>query len=119
MIPVEVFLGFGVNGEAIQEKLMETVQGMAPVEKEGDFFVINVQGNEIYSGIIDNLWVITNAKGYKDAIEGGKLDKSLVDSKFNDFANPDVPYMYHCHMLVHEDDAMMGQFEVVDKGVKV
>ena len=87
MIPVEVFLGFGVNGEAIQEKLMETVQGMAPVEKQGDFFVINVQGNEIYSGIIDNLWVITNAKGYKDAIEGGKLDKSLVDSKFNDFAN--------------------------------
>jgi phosphoribosylanthranilate isomerase len=87
MIPVEVFLGFGVNGEAIQEKLMEKVQGMAPVEKQGDFFVINVQGNEIYSGIINNLWVITNAKGYRDAIEGGKLDNSLVDSKFSDFAD--------------------------------
>ncbi len=87
MIPVEVFLGFGVNGEAIQEKLMEKVQGMVPVEEQGDFFVINVQGNEIYSGIINDLWVITNAKGYKDAVKGGKLDKSLVDSKFSDFAD--------------------------------
>jgi len=86
MIPVEVFLGFGVNGEAIQEKLMETVEGMVPVEDQGDFFVINVQGNEIYSGIINDLWVITNAKGYKDAVDGGKLDKSLVDTRFKDFS---------------------------------
>ncbi|MCK4747475.1 MAG: DUF4836 family protein [Bacteroidales bacterium] len=87
MIPVEIFIGFGVNSEAIQEQLMATVQGMAPVEKQGDFFVINVQGNEIYSGIIDNMWVITNAKGYKDAVEKGNLDKSLVDSKFDEFSD--------------------------------
>ena len=87
MIPIELFIGLGVNGEAIQEKLMVTVEGMAPVEKQGDFFVINVQGNEIYSGIIDDMWVITNAKGYKDEVENGRLDKSLVDSKFNDFAD--------------------------------
>ena len=87
LIPIELFIGLGVNGEAIQEKLMESVQGMAPVEKQGDFFVINVQGNEIYSGIIDDMWVITNAKGYKDEVENGRLDKSLVDSKFNDFAD--------------------------------
>ncbi len=87
MIPVELFIGLGVNGEAIQEKLMESVQNMAPVDKQGDFFVINVQGNEIYSGIINDLWVITNAKGYKDEVADGKLNKSLVDSKFTDFAN--------------------------------
>ncbi len=87
MIPVEVFIGFGVNNEAIQEKLMGTVESMLPVDQQGDFFVINIQGNEIYSGIIDDMWVITNAKGYKDAVDGGKLDKSLVDSKFNDFAD--------------------------------
>ncbi len=87
MIPIELFIGLGVNGEAIQEKLMESVQGMVPVDKQGDFFVINVQGNEIYSSIIDDMWVITNAKGYKDAVANGQLDKSLVDSKFNDFAD--------------------------------
>lgn len=66
---------------------MESVQGMVPVDKQGDFFVINVQGNEIYSGIIDDMWVITNTKGYKDEVDGGKLNKSLVDSRFNDFAD--------------------------------
>jgi hypothetical protein len=24
--------------------------------------------------------------------------------------------MYHCHMLAHEDDGMMGQFVVVEPG---
>ncbi|MCK4879257.1 MAG: DUF4836 family protein [Bacteroidales bacterium] len=87
MIPLEIFLGIGVNGKALQEKLMETVQGMAPVEEEGDFFIINMQGNEIYSGIINDILVITNAKGYKDAIKGGTYEKPLTSSRFGDFAD--------------------------------
>jgi bilirubin oxidase len=31
-----------------------------------------------------------------------------------DFADNVMPYMYHCHMLHHEDDGMMGQFLVID-----
>ena len=31
---------------------------------------------------------------------------------FEDFADDNVPYMYHCHMLTHEDMGMMGQFSV-------
>ncbi len=33
-------------------------------------------------------------------------------TQFNDFADDEVPYMYHCHMLTHEDAGMMGQFVV-------
>jgi bilirubin oxidase len=53
----------------------------------------------------------------------GKKDVVLVPpffgtvrfiTRFEDFANEEVPYMYHCHMLSHEDDGMMGQFIVVD-----
>lgn len=29
---------------------------------------------------------------------------------FEDYADPDMPYMYHCHILEHEDAGMMGQF---------
>ncbi|MGJ5833393.1 multicopper oxidase family protein [Streptomyces ossamyceticus] len=29
---------------------------------------------------------------------------------------PPSPYMYHCHLLYHEDEGMMGQFVVVEKG---
>lgn len=35
--------------------------------------------------------------------------------RFEDHADPGAPYMYHCHLLLHEDDGMMGQFVVVDQ----
>lgn len=87
MIPLEVFVGIGVNGKTLQEKLMETVEGMAPVEEEGDFFILNMQGNEIYCGIVSNVLVITNSKGYKNAIESGTHHAPLKDSRFGDFAD--------------------------------
>jgi FtsP/CotA-like multicopper oxidase with cupredoxin domain len=31
-----------------------------------------------------------------------------------DFADAEMPYMYHCHLLRHEDQGMMGQFVVVE-----
>jgi GNAT superfamily N-acetyltransferase len=30
--------------------------------------------------------------------------------------DPDTPYMLHCHLLLHEDLGMMGQFTVVERG---
>jgi FtsP/CotA-like multicopper oxidase with cupredoxin domain len=35
---------------------------------------------------------------------------------FDDYADPDTPYMFHCHILQHEDRGMMGQFVVVEPG---
>jgi hypothetical protein len=34
--------------------------------------------------------VITNAKDYKESIEGGGLEKSLLDSRFSDFSGGSV-----------------------------
>jgi bilirubin oxidase len=53
--------------------------------------------------------------GKKDVVlvPGGQGTVRFI-TKFEDFANPDVPYMYHCHMLTHEDGGMMGQFIVYD-----
>jgi FtsP/CotA-like multicopper oxidase with cupredoxin domain len=36
--------------------------------------------------------------------------------RFEDYTDDQVPYMYHCHMLRHEDEGMMGQFLVVEPG---
>jgi blue copper oxidase len=33
--------------------------------------------------------------------------------QFPGYADPTVPYMFHCHLLQHEDNGMMGQFVVV------
>jgi len=87
MIPLEIYLGIGVNGQALQEKLMETVQGLASVEEEGDFFIVNIQGNEIYSGILNDVLVVTNSKGYKEAVKNGAHDTPLTRSRFGDFTD--------------------------------
>ena len=57
--------------------------------------------------------VLENEKGYKDVVylKGGESVKLLV--KMTDYADDTVPYMYHCHFLEHENNAMMGQFTVV------
>ncbi|QIS02597.1 multicopper oxidase domain-containing protein [Nocardia brasiliensis] len=36
--------------------------------------------------------------------------------RFDGPADPAAPYMYHCHLLWHEDLGMMGQFAVVEPG---
>ena len=36
--------------------------------------------------------------------------------RFTDYTDRNLPYMYHCHMLLHEDHGMMGQFVVVKPG---
>jgi bilirubin oxidase len=39
-----------------------------------------------------------------------------IITKFEDFVDDTIPYMYHCHNLRHEDaiQGMMGQFVVVE-----
>jgi bilirubin oxidase len=39
--------------------------------------------------------------------------------RFSDFADTTMPYMYHCHILTHEDEGMMGQFLVVPSTTKI
>ncbi|MFI6939300.1 multicopper oxidase family protein [Streptomyces sp. NPDC050418] len=55
-------------------------------------------------------------RGAKDTVfvPGGTTVKLAM--RFDGPADPDTPYMYHCHLLAHEDGGMMGQFVVVEKG---
>lgn len=50
--------------------------------------------------------------GRKDVVLVPSGDSVMFITKFEDFADTLVPYMYHCHILMHEDDGMMGQFIV-------
>lgn len=55
-----------------------------------------------------------NEQGKKDVILVMPMQTSRVIMKFEDYTNDSMPYMYHCHMLHHEDDGMMGSFVVRD-----
>jgi FtsP/CotA-like multicopper oxidase with cupredoxin domain len=55
--------------------------------------------------------------GWKDTIRlvPGRRFRLLV--RFEDYADPAGAYMFHCHVLEHEDQGMMGQVVVVPPGV--
>ena len=52
--------------------------------------------------------------GYKDTVIVDPREQVRLLLRFEENTDPDLPYMYHCHILEHEDAGMMGQFVVVD-----
>lgn len=54
--------------------------------------------------------------GLKDTIYLLPKARYRLLVRFADHADPAMPYMYHCHMLLHEDEGMMGQFVVIEPG---
>jgi suppressor of ftsI len=54
--------------------------------------------------------------GWKDTVYLRPHETYALIMRFEDYSNPNVPYMFHCHMLAHEDKGMMGQFVVVEPG---
>lgn len=45
---------------------------------------------------------------------GGTPSVIRFIAKFDDYADPAHPFMYHCHIALHEDEGMMGQFVVTN-----
>lgn len=68
------------------------------------FFILDINGNPPPPEL----------QGYNDVVlvPGGMGNVRFI-AQFNDHADNTIPYMYHCHMLPHEDMGMMGQFLVV------
>jgi FtsP/CotA-like multicopper oxidase with cupredoxin domain len=53
-------------------------------------------------------------QGWKDTVTVLPAETVRLIMHFNDYSDPHTPYMFHCHILEHEDMGMMGQFVVVD-----
>jgi bilirubin oxidase len=86
-----------------------TIQNNSPIAHpfhihDVQFYILDINGNPPPA----------SAAGLKDTylIPPGQNTMRFI-TQFADFANDTVPYMYHCHMLVHEDGGMMGSFVVV------
>jgi bilirubin oxidase len=59
----------------------------------------------------NNITLTSNEIGRKDVVYVGPKETVRFITQFDDFWG-DVPYMYHCHITVHEDKGMMKQFIV-------
>ena len=69
------------------------------------FWVLDVDGGEI-----------DFAQGWHDTIVVPPLATVRLYVEFGHYPDPTHAYMYHCHMLFHEDSGMMGQYVIVDPG---
>jgi blue copper oxidase len=54
--------------------------------------------------------------GWKDTVFLRPQQRLRLALRFGPHADPRTPYMFHCHLLLHEDNGMMGQFVVVEPG---
>jgi len=76
----------------------------------------HIHGNHFYILAINGTTPPANLQGRKDVVliapQGGTV--SLI-TKYEDYGDSSMPFMYHCHILSHEDNGMMGQFIVNPK----
>lgn len=57
-------------------------------------------------------------QGPKDTVFIPGHTKVRLAVQFGQYVDPASPYMYHCHVLFHEDKGMMGQFVIVTPGTE-
>lgn len=57
-------------------------------------------------------------QGSKDTVLVAQGTNVRLAVQLADHADAVHPYMYHCHMLRHEDEGMMGQFVLVEPGTE-
>ncbi|MFG2057345.1 multicopper oxidase family protein [Micromonospora sp. NPDC048930] len=57
-------------------------------------------------------------RGPKDTVFVPGKSTVRLAVQFGHHTDPTTPYMYHCHILRHEDKGMMGQFVIVEPGTE-
>jgi bilirubin oxidase len=51
-------------------------------------------------------------QGWKDTFHIPIRENVTFVVRFDESADAGYPFMYHCHMINHEDEGLMGQFIV-------
>ena len=58
--------------------------------------------------------------GWKDVVlVPSNMGSAKFITKFEDYADSIIPFMYHCHIVGHEEDGMMGQFTIEDNSTSI
>lgn len=78
------------------------------------FHIHDIQFNVLSMGFGP---VPPSQQGWKDVVLVMPQDTVSFITKFETFTDDNLAYMFHCHMLHHEDDGMMGMFLVRDSSV--
>ena len=52
--------------------------------------------------------------GWEDSVWVNADREVVIAARFDTYPAEDIPYLFHCHILDHEDLGMMGQYKIVD-----
>lgn len=121
MSPQNMISGpFLLNGSAFD---MDTVNIVIPLNNTEIWSLVNntmvahpFHIHDVEFQVLDRngLAVTPVEAGWKDVVLVKPMETVRFITKFEDFSNDSVPYMYHCHLLHHEDEGMMGAFIVAN-----
>ena len=114
--------GRNINGDKVN---MNTVNHVSTVDTTEIWNVFNNDGEAHSFHVHDVQFLVltegdrpppAHLSGWKDTISVHTDRNYKLIMRFRDHTDPNTPYMYHCHVLFHEDQGMMGQFVVVKPG---
>lgn len=116
---------FTLGADTINDKLMDETR-IDEVVKKGDIEIWEIHNQSpLYHPFhihgVQFLILDRNGqppppyeRGWKDTVSIEPAETVRVILQFTEYSDPHMPYMFHCHILEHEDMGMMGQFVVVD-----
>lgn len=118
--PMMSMTNFFINGSKFDMETMNfsTEQGKTEVWTLTNQTMMahpfHLHGNSFYVLSVNGATPPANMRGRKDVITVPPMQGNVkIIVRFDDFSDPEMPYMYHCHILSHEDTGMMGQFLVI------
>ena len=88
------------------------------VRSAGQPHTFHIHGATFHVLEVDGSEPPPELRGPKDTVFVGPGHPVRLAVQFREYTDPELPYMYHCHILRHEDNGMMGQFVVVEPGTE-
>ena len=102
--------GFAMNMKVINERVQKNILERWVISSFDGKHPFHLHGTSFQILSMDGNAVPLHERGWKDVVKVNDEAEILV--RFELEADDDNPYMYHCHILEHEDMGMMGQFTV-------
>lgn len=115
------FTGRTINGKSMDHERIDETVTMGDVER-WDIVNESIAYHPFHIHGVQFRVLDRNGKpapayeqGWKDTVLVGPSETVRLIVQFASYADSTLPYMFHCHILEHEDLGMMGQFVVVGR----
>ena len=109
---------FGINGKRMDMSVIDarirlgTTEVWEITNPNSQAHPFHVHGDSFQILSRDSATPSAHELGWKDVVLVRPFETVRIIKRFHDYADPVNPYMFHCHILEHEDVGMMGQFVV-------